>query len=63
MKHVTILIPCYNEEASLPLLYDKLAELGNDARYTWEFLFINDGSKDGSLAVLKNFIVVCLNIN
>ncbi|MBQ5934421.1 MAG: glycosyltransferase family 2 protein [Bacteroidales bacterium] len=54
MKHVTILIPCYNEEASLPLLYDKLAELGNDARYTWEFLFINDGSKDGSLAVLKN---------
>lgn len=54
MKHVTILIPCYNEEASLPLLYDKLAELGNDARYTWEFLFINDGSKDGSLAVLKD---------
>lgn len=54
MKHVTILIPCYNEEASLPLLYDKLAELGNDARYIWEFLFINDGSKDGSLAVLKD---------
>lgn len=54
MKHVTILIPCYNEEASLPLLYDKLVELGNDARYTWEFLFINDGSKDGSLAVLKD---------
>ncbi len=54
MKYVTILIPCYNEEASLPLLYDKLAELGNDARYTWEFLFINDGSKDGSLAVLKD---------
>ena len=54
MKQVTILIPCYNEEASLPLLYDKLVELGNDARYTWEFLFINDGSKDGSLAVLKD---------
>ena len=53
MKTVTILIPCYNEEASLPLLYERLAELGADSRYGWEFLFINDGSKDRTLAQIK----------
>lgn len=53
MKTVTILIPCYNEEASLPLLYEKLVELGTDTPYAWEFLFVNDGSRDNTLAVLK----------
>ena len=52
-KTVTVLIPCYNEEASLSLLYNKLAELGNDDRFVWEFLFINDGSKDNTLSLLK----------
>lgn len=52
-KTVTVLIPCYNEEASLSLLYNKLAELGNDDHYVWEFLFINDGSKDNTLSLLK----------
>lgn len=54
MKKITILIPCYNEEASLPLLFEKLAELGTDKRYEWEFLFVNDGSRDNTLAVLKD---------
>ena len=53
MKTVTILIPCYNEEASLPLLYDRLTGLGTDAHYCWELLFVNDGSNDGTLAILK----------
>ena len=54
MKTVTILIPSYNEEASLPVLYEKLVELGTDAHYGWEFLFINDGSNDHTLAILKD---------
>ena len=53
MKIVTILIPCFNEEASLPLLYEKLSEIAADTRYGWEFLFVNDGSKDQTLAILK----------
>lgn len=53
MKTVTILIPCYNEQASLPLLYEKLSELGSDGHYSWEFLFINDGSRDNTLKCLK----------
>lgn len=41
MKKVTILIPCYNEEQSLPLLYEQLAALtDNHPEYDWEILFV-----------------------
>ena len=54
MKKISILIPCYNEEKSLPLLYPELVKLmdGNPA-YEWELMFVNDGSADGTLQVLK----------
>lgn len=54
MKKVTLIIPCYNEEESLPLLYKELCKLSatNDC-YEWEYLFINDGSKDATLATIK----------
>lgn len=55
MKKISILIPCYNEEQSLPLLYPELVKLmdGNTS-YEWELMFVNDGSIDGTLQVLKN---------
>ena len=53
MKKVTILIPCYNEEESLPLLYDSLTTLAdNQSSYEWELLFINDGSKDYTIGYI-----------
>ena len=54
MKKISILIPCYNEEKSLPLLYPELVKLmeGNKA-YDWELMFVNDGSTDGTLAALQ----------
>ena len=53
MKRVSILIPAYNEEESLPLLYRRLTDL-MDAQpmYAWEVLFVNDGSRDHTLAIL-----------
>ena len=53
MKKISILIPCYNEEKSLPLLYPELVKLmdGNPA-YEWELMFVNDGSRDGTIEVL-----------
>ena len=55
MKTVTILIPCYNEEASLPNLKAALTTLMNgNAQYRWEVLLINDGSKDSTLDVIKD---------
>lgn len=55
MKLITILIPAYNEEESLQLLYERIGKLAGDiAKYNFEFLFINDGSKDKTLDILKN---------
>ena len=54
MKKVAILIPCYNEEQSLPLLYQELSSLiDNHQAYDWEILFVNDGSKDNTIHLIK----------
>ncbi|MBQ2413440.1 MAG: glycosyltransferase family 2 protein [Rikenellaceae bacterium] len=54
MKKVSILIPSYNEEQSLPLLYNQLVEVTNNlAQYEWEFMFVNDGSRDNTLNVIQ----------
>lgn len=54
MKTVTIVIPCYNEEASLPHLHKALLQLmENQPQYQWQVLFVNDGSKDHTLDVIK----------
>lgn len=55
MKRISLLIPCYNEESSLPLLIPELKILmDNNDGYVWEVLFVNDGSKDSTLSILAN---------
>lgn len=50
MKKVSVIIPCYNEAQSIPLLYEELCKLAQtEPAYVWEFLFINDGSRDKTL--------------
>lgn len=54
MKKVSIIIPAYNEQDSLPLLYSQLTSVINNlSDYEWELLFINDGSKDKTLDILQ----------
>lgn len=54
MKDLSIIIPMYNEEESLPYLYKRLVMLGEKIdNYKLEFLFVNDGSKDKSLEIVK----------
>lgn len=55
IKKVSILIPTYNEEKSLPFLYESLCNLmdANCDNYEWEVLFVNDGSKDRSLEIIR----------
>lgn len=53
MKKVSILVPCFNEETTLPLFYNKLFQVIDElSDYEWEFLFVNDGSSDKTLEVL-----------
>ena len=54
MKKISILVPCYNEEKSLPLLYTELMKLiDENDKYEWEVLFVNDGSKDDTISIIK----------
>jgi glycosyltransferase involved in cell wall biosynthesis len=53
-KLVSILIPCYNEEASLPKLYEEVNKLmDSETSYNWELLFVNDGSQDRTIDIIK----------
>ena len=56
MKKVTIIVPAYNEEESLPFLYERLYKLmDNVTNYEFEVLFINDGSNDKTLELIKEY--------
>lgn len=53
-KLITILVPAYNEAASLPKLHNALSEMANKiSKYRWEFLIVNDGSSDNTAEILK----------
>ena len=56
MDKISIIVSCYNEEETVNLLYNKLkeeakSEVFNDVEF--EYLFVNDGSKDNTLKILK----------
>lgn len=54
MDTITVVVPCYNEEEALPIFYEALRrQAGDMAGQRFEFLFVNDGSADGTLAVLR----------
>jgi len=53
-KLVTILIPAYNEHEVIALLYERLTRLMDEQlNYDFEILFVNDGSKDDTLELIK----------
>lgn len=53
MKKISIIIPCYNEEEVLPITYAEMTKYMTD-KYDFNLIFINDGSKDSTLAILKD---------
>lgn len=56
MKSITVLVPVYNEDEVLPALFDRLIKLADShADYKFEFLFVNDGSRDRSLKLIEDF--------
>ncbi len=54
-KLVSIVIPVLNEEGNLPVLYERLSTVLKNLAADYELLFINDGSSDQSLLLLKTF--------
>ena len=54
MKKISIIIPAYNEEESLPMLRDRIEKLMDSMKnYEFEILFVNDGSKDRTIEIIK----------
>jgi len=55
-KKISIIIPAYNEQEVLEKLYKRLSQLAQSASlYDFEFLFINDGSRDRTLNIIKSY--------
>ena len=51
---ISIIIPCYNEQEALPIFYSEITRVLDEMHEKYELLFINDGSKDNTLDILKN---------
>ena len=51
---ISLIVPCYNEEESLPILYEALCDVREQVKdKEFEFIFINDGSRDKTSSVIK----------
>ena len=55
MKKISLVVPCFNEQEALPVFYDATVAVVEKLDYEYELLFVNDGSKDNTLNILKDF--------
>ncbi|MCQ2527854.1 MAG: glycosyltransferase family 2 protein [Saccharofermentans sp.] len=52
---ISLIVPCYNEEESLPILYKAICDVrDNQSKNEFEFIFVNDGSKDKTADVIRD---------
>jgi glycosyltransferase involved in cell wall biosynthesis len=56
MKKISLIIPCYNEQEALPIFHGEVTKVmqGLSGDYDYELIYINDGSKDNTLGILKD---------
>ena len=52
---VALIVPCYNEQEALPIFYEEVMKVVTTMNCQYELIFVNDGSKDNTLSILKNF--------
>ncbi len=55
MKKISIIVPCYNEEQALPYFYKEINNISKEIKKNFEFIFINDGSKDKTIEIIKKY--------
>ena len=67
---ISVVVPVYNEEEIVPLLHDAVVRAMSKLRDTWEVVYVNDGSADSTLQLLRalqlndpNVVVVDLSRN
>ncbi len=55
MDKISIIVPVYNEEEAIKIFYDKITEVSAKIEAEFEFIFVNDGSKDKTLEIVKEY--------
>lgn len=55
MKKISIIVPCYNEEQAIPYFYEEITKVAKDLKNDFEFIFVNDGSKDKTIEIVKDY--------
>ncbi|MGM9850439.1 MAG: glycosyltransferase family 2 protein [Bacilli bacterium] len=55
MEKISVIVPCYNEEESMPLFYDEICKVAESFKHVdFEFIFVNDGSRDRTLSIARD---------
>lgn len=52
---VSLIVPCFNEQEALPLFYNEVIRILSTMKFCYEIIFVNDGSRDETLNILKEF--------
>ncbi|HEL9627162.1 TPA: glycosyltransferase family 2 protein [Streptococcus suis] len=50
---ISVIVPCFNEEEAIPYFYDAMEKVRKEMGEQFEYIFVNDGSKDGTLKTLR----------
>lgn len=50
---ISVIVPCFNEEEAIPYFYEAMEKVREEMGEKFEYIFVNDGSKDGTLNVLR----------
>jgi len=59
---ISIVIPVYNEAENIPDLYREISDTLNDAIISYEIIFVDDGSRDNSLEIIKALSIQDLRV-
>ncbi len=57
-KYVSIIIPVYNEEENIPLLHERIQQVMEKQQFSYEIIYVDDGSKDATFVQLKRIVML-----
>lgn len=60
---ISVIVPCFNEEESIPLFHEAMEAVKYQIRDQFEYIFVNDGSTDRTLAVLRELSRRCPDVH
>ena len=64
MEKITVIVPCYNEEAALHYYYKEMSRVMDEMNdVDFELLLVNDGSKDKTLEIMMELAIMILELN